>query len=417
VGWHRRFMSADSSPPPTFPTSRAPQTAPVSDAYRSPKRRLVLLRVLLMLTSLLAGVSEAMGVGALQIDDWSRGDGRQAAEAAIVVGQFASLCLVLSYVALALWTSRMYRNLFALGVGDLRFTPAWGLGAWFVPLLNLVRPKQIVDDLWRVSDPAERACSWRQAPVSGIVHVWWATLLLAGLFSPRGGVDALDPASVEAGVVGAVLMILCSACGWFVTSELAARQESLVARRGQLLDSAEASVGPAREALGSLGAVAVCGLAILGAGAGWAVGLPGAAESAPTQDGVRTTRAVDLQIGDCFGVLAPGTTQPWPTETIITVDVVPCDVSHAYELIDVAVHHAPAGADFPGDETLTSYGFEGCGAHFEEIVGVAFTESALDVVVYIPTKDGWLLGDRLIQCVAARVDGGPLEGTVVGSGL
>jgi hypothetical protein len=49
---------------------------------------------------------------------------------------------------------RAYRNLPALGAESPRFSSGWAVGAWFVPFLNLVRPKQIMDDIWRASDPA-----------------------------------------------------------------------------------------------------------------------------------------------------------------------------------------------------------------------------------------------------------------------
>ena len=159
-----------------------------------------------------------------------------------------TLCLLASHVALAVWTGLAYRNLFALGVGDLRFAPGWGVWAWFVPFLNFVRPKQIVDD-------------------------------------------------------------------------------------------------------------------------------------------------------------------------VTTVDVVSCDDPHAYELIDVVAHDAPPGATYPGQERLFQFGAEQCVEHFEEIVGTPFMRSDLDVFMYVPTDFSWRLGDRDIQCMALRVDGGALEGTVVGSGL
>jgi Domain of unknown function (DUF4328) len=75
---------------------------------------------------------------------------------------------------LALWTRRLYRNLRPLGAGDLRFSDGWALGGWFVPFLNLVRPKQIVDDIWRASDPMRRPTEvWDQRPLSDLLHCWW----------------------------------------------------------------------------------------------------------------------------------------------------------------------------------------------------------------------------------------------------
>jgi hypothetical protein len=91
------------------------------------------------------------------------------------------------------WFSRAYRNLPALGVRGLRFTPGWAVGAWFVPFLNLVRPKAIADDIWRASDPelpsAAPAPVWRTRRVAGFVHWWWGTYLLSFLLRPPGSLD------------------------------------------------------------------------------------------------------------------------------------------------------------------------------------------------------------------------------------
>src|SRR5690606_14313927 len=68
----------------------------------------------------------------------------------------------LSAVALLLavaWTSRAYRNLAALGVDGLRFSPDIVGAAWIVPGVNLLVPKLVLDELWRGSDPASPAGS------------------------------------------------------------------------------------------------------------------------------------------------------------------------------------------------------------------------------------------------------------------
>ena len=293
-----------------------------------------------------------------------------------------TLCLLASHVALAVWTGLAYRNLFALGVGDLRFAPGWGVWAWFVPFLNFVRPKQIVDDLWRSTTPGD---AWPRPPVPGMLHVWWALVLLTSLFAP-------------AGIVGAALMVASSGLTWWVTAALTNRLDSLAAGRGHSLQPA-----PTRRGLRSL--LVVSGLAAVGIAA--VAPLPEIAMRRPTH-------VAELEIGDCFG--GPTPSLPTPGDEVATVDVVSCDEPHAYELIDVIVHDAPPGATYPGQERLFQFGAEQCVEHFEEIVGKPFMQSELDVFMYVPTADGWRDGDRDIQCMALRIDGGPLEGTVVGSG-
>jgi hypothetical protein len=403
------------------------------ERYRSPRTHLRVVRVLLGLTSVAAGGCVVIAARALDIDDWSTNAGRRAGEVAVIAGVVASLCCVATYVALAVWCGRMYRNLFTFSSGDLRFTPGWGVGAWFVPFLNLVRPKQIVDDIWRATDPeVGPSRSWRGAPVSKGVHVWWALLLITIVFAPKGNGEGEppDPTCVGVGVLGAVCMVVFCGFSWFVTSELTSRMESFAARRGQLLRARVAPVGPPRGRLGTWGPVVVSGLAFVGLAAGAAIPVPNLSGSASLDaaasevsapfDAVasRPTRIFDLELGDCIEPRSPGTpADPVLSGEVDRVEVVGCNVPHTYELIDVIVHDGPSSASFPGNDVLSRYGSERCAEHFEGIVGTPFLQSELDVILSSPTKGSWRLGDREIQCLAFRMDGRPLEDTVVGSGL
>jgi hypothetical protein len=104
-------------------------------------------------------------------------------------------------VAFLVWFRRAYRNLPAFGAESLRFSSGWAVGAWFVPFLNLVRPKQLADDIWRASDPAlppQPGAAWKQQRVPALLHWWWALFIatnLLGWASLRLGLQATTPRS------------------------------------------------------------------------------------------------------------------------------------------------------------------------------------------------------------------------------
>lgn len=77
------------------------------------------------------------------------------------------------------WFHRAYGNLRDLGATTMRYTPRWAIGAWFVPILNLWRPKQIANDIWRGSDPRYPGQQplWRE-PVSPLLWFWWGAWVL-----------------------------------------------------------------------------------------------------------------------------------------------------------------------------------------------------------------------------------------------
>lgn len=83
-------------------------------------------------------------------------------------------------VAFLFWFARAYYNLPRFGLAELRYGRGWSIGAWFVPILNLFRPKQIADDVWRGSEALREGepAGWRERPVAGLVHWWWGLLLL-----------------------------------------------------------------------------------------------------------------------------------------------------------------------------------------------------------------------------------------------
>jgi Domain of unknown function (DUF4328) len=76
-----------------------------------------------------------------------------------------------------------YVNLARFGARGFRFSFNEAVWAWFIPLFNLVRPKQVANDIWRGShsfDPNQPQ-AWREAPVSPLVHWWWALYLIGNL--------------------------------------------------------------------------------------------------------------------------------------------------------------------------------------------------------------------------------------------
>ena len=78
---------------------------------------------------------------------------------------------VVGYVAVAflvvviIWQWRSQTNARALGRDGERISPGWGIAGWLIPLVNLVLPYLVFQDLWRSSDEqSEPGTHWRVAP-------------------------------------------------------------------------------------------------------------------------------------------------------------------------------------------------------------------------------------------------------------
>ena len=115
-------------------------------------------------------------------------DGQHADELVHTAG-FVALSLVLTIaVVFIVWQWRTAKNAEILGRTNARYGPGWSIGAWFIPLANLVIPVEIMQDLWRSSDPESSPRDWRRGPRSVLVGCWWAAIIVSGLFG-RGTTD------------------------------------------------------------------------------------------------------------------------------------------------------------------------------------------------------------------------------------
>jgi hypothetical protein len=93
-------------------------------------------------------------------------------------GLYALLFIIAAGVFIA-WFFQAYKNLRRLGVHNMRYGTGWAIGAWFIPIFGMIRPKQITNDVWRGSERGvDVSTQWRQVAVPSFVHWWWGLFLL-----------------------------------------------------------------------------------------------------------------------------------------------------------------------------------------------------------------------------------------------
>lgn len=150
--------------------------------------------------------------------------------------------LVAAGIPFVMWMRRSYRNLGPLGVSMLRFKPGWAVGGWFVPFLWWARPKSILNDVWRASDPElprEMHRPPEAAPVPRVMNWWWGFYVLGSIVYPSATRDELDPSleslesTIQQVLAGDVFFVLAGILGIVVVRKLTVRQE----RRHAMLSS------------------------------------------------------------------------------------------------------------------------------------------------------------------------------------
>ena len=122
--------------------------------------------------------------------------------AAVLLGLLFLVLAVVSVVFWMMWVHRTYRNLPALGAAGLNYSPGWAVGYYFIPILNLFRPYQVMGETWRASDLRYGGgVEWKTLSAPALIGWWWALHLVSSvvsLASFRVGLRYEDPRTLLA---------------------------------------------------------------------------------------------------------------------------------------------------------------------------------------------------------------------------
>ncbi len=115
------------------------------------------------------------------------GDITAAQETYAVWSGLSGLFVFLTAAVFIAWFFRAYKNLQRLGLQGMRYGSGWAIGAWFIPIFGMIRPKQIANDIWRGSEQGvDTATHWHRVAVPPIAHWWWGLFLVQGVLGEIG---------------------------------------------------------------------------------------------------------------------------------------------------------------------------------------------------------------------------------------
>lgn len=126
---------------------------------------------------------------------------------ALAIGNLVVLiCTVVFFI---LWFRRAYNNLHLTQQVNLLYTEGWAAGAWFVPFLNLVRPYQIMDEIWnKTQEATKNLLSFKN---SSLVGWWWAVYLISNVTTNIANRVFDDNSSYESLTSGTYAQIVSNA--------------------------------------------------------------------------------------------------------------------------------------------------------------------------------------------------------------
>jgi len=102
----------------------------------------------------------------------------------MVVGVLYTVVYIISVITFIQWFRRAYYNLHTIEK-NLLFTEGWAAGAWFVPILNLFRPYQIMQELYNKTFAILRTNleSFSNKKNSNLVGTWWFAWIVANFIA------------------------------------------------------------------------------------------------------------------------------------------------------------------------------------------------------------------------------------------
>jgi hypothetical protein len=109
-----------------------------------------------------------------------------------VIGGLQTLAYLACAIVFIRWLRAAYRNLDLLAPGVRRYGHGWAIGAWFVPFLNLWRPKQIINDIWSGSGTPT---AYGRPPV--LLLAWWLSYVAGSILGRVALNSALDSETIE----------------------------------------------------------------------------------------------------------------------------------------------------------------------------------------------------------------------------
>jgi hypothetical protein len=225
---------AGRSLPPTQPLEYA--SAFAGRPYKS--ARGLATAVTILLSAVLVASVLSMGSSLLQIrllsgpfteDEAEMNDMREAC-----LGLLYAAVYIATAVVYLVWLNRVSKNLAPLGVSNQSYSPGWAVGCWFVPFLNLVRPFQVVREIWQRSDPAIDT-SISVGSSTPMIGWWWGLWVgynLVGHAAFRVAMDATTVETLTAAswlqVAGGALELPCGLLAIAIVRGITARQEEKI---------------------------------------------------------------------------------------------------------------------------------------------------------------------------------------------
>ncbi|MGV6806985.1 MAG: DUF4328 domain-containing protein [bacterium] len=105
-------------------------------------------------------------------------DGEASDQRQQMVGLIYLAVFIISGFLILRWIYRANYNARQLGAKDMKFTPGWSIGYYFIPILTLWKPFQAMKEIWKASHNPN---NWSNEKASSILGLWWFLWIVSNM--------------------------------------------------------------------------------------------------------------------------------------------------------------------------------------------------------------------------------------------
>jgi hypothetical protein len=142
-------------------------------------------------------------------------------------------------ILLMIWAWRLHRTSEQLWSGPRRWSTGWTVGGWFVPIGNLVIPKNVLDETERIlacrQIDGRTYAGWKEHTTSSAGWCWWTLFLTGGallIMRPEVPDDVAQLGDAEVRAFYVIhLLAMASWCASCVFAVFYVRRLTALARR------------------------------------------------------------------------------------------------------------------------------------------------------------------------------------------
>jgi hypothetical protein len=150
------------------------------------------------------------------------------------VGTAQIVVLAITAITFLTWLHRVRVNVRALGARRLAYARQWTILGFLVPILNALRPYQVVREIWQASDPGSGdPLAWKGVKTPPLLAVWWGLFVAYFVFEGLSAIAlgaSVQAATIQQSYAIALIADLCAALSasfaYFVVARISEAQEA-----------------------------------------------------------------------------------------------------------------------------------------------------------------------------------------------